>query len=378
MERNYAIDYFKFFAILCVVCIHTAPFSETMFWGIDGNDINFVINTFARFGVPFFFIVSGFLFGQKLMNSNTNTVYFGKYIMKIIKLFSYWSLFYIAYGLVLTILQAFEKGINIKIEIYNYLSNLVGLKSIITLVLYGIGGPASFHLWYLAALIWCILTIFIFIKLNKLKTLLYLSLCLNIIGLCGQTYSGLFNLEFLDFIIPTTDALFFGLFYTTFGTYFALNYERLRHKIIKVKTTLLVVLFFIFSLTQICERLIAEIFWEEKIRATDYYLSTIFITICLFLFVLKNGHIGKTSKISKVGKNAVGIYVSHTLFINLTYLVFSKWDIQIREYFIFHLLFTPIIFVIAYLFYNLLQIIKSTIVMKFYKNRAPLSETGRV
>jgi len=63
MERNYAIDYFKFFAIFFIVCIHTTPFRGSELWGFDGNSINGIINTFARFGVPFFFVSSGFLFG---------------------------------------------------------------------------------------------------------------------------------------------------------------------------------------------------------------------------------------------------------------------------------------------------------------------------
>jgi surface polysaccharide O-acyltransferase-like enzyme len=117
MERNYAIDYFKFWAILFVVCIHTSPFSGAMVLGIDGKYINFLIDTFSRFGVPFFFVVSGFLFGQKFLYSVNTKEYFNKYIIKIVKLFIYWFLFYVMYGLVLSIVKAVVNGLSIKLEI---------------------------------------------------------------------------------------------------------------------------------------------------------------------------------------------------------------------------------------------------------------------
>ncbi|WP_158290503.1 acyltransferase family protein [Halobacillus salinus] len=82
MERNYAIDYFKFWAIFFVVCIHTSPFSGVNILGVEGHYLNLLIKTFARFGVPFFFVVSGFLFGQKILTSNNTGDYFNKYFLR--------------------------------------------------------------------------------------------------------------------------------------------------------------------------------------------------------------------------------------------------------------------------------------------------------
>jgi surface polysaccharide O-acyltransferase-like enzyme len=377
MERNYAIDYLKCLAIFFIVCIHTAPFEGGVFGGINGSDINFIINTFARFGVPFFFVASGFLFAQKLLTLTDTTTYFKKYMKKLVKLFIYWSLFYICYGIGLSVLMAIVTGTNIQTEVLHYLSGFVGVNPSIIFILYGtVGGPGSYHLWYLVALIWSILAVYIFMKINKLKVLLSFSLCLNIIGLFGQIYSGLFSLEILNVNIPTRDALFFGLFYTSLGSFCALHYDWIKQKMIKVNTSLLVVLFFVFSLVQICERSIASKYWEEEIIAVDYYLSTIFLTVCLFLFVLKNGHIGKNSVLSKIGKNAVGIYVSHTLFISLVLLSFEYLEIDIKEFFIFHLLFTPLVFMLANLYYFILQLVKQKVRMLLNKKKA-LRELNR-
>ncbi|SES80328.1 Surface polysaccharide O-acyltransferase, integral membrane enzyme [Salinibacillus kushneri] len=367
MERNYAIDYFKFFAMFFIVCIHTSPFDGSTFLGINGAHISFLIDTFARFGVPFFFMVSGYLLGQKLLTTNNNKVYFRKYLKKLVKLFLYWYLFYVLYGLAITVLKAVVNGVNIKTEVLSYLTSYFGIEETIRFILYGDGAPSSYQLWYLPALIWCVLIVYVFAKLNKLNILLCISLCLNIIGLFGQTYSGIYNLVIFDVNVPTRDGLFFGLLYTTLGCSFAYHYNWIKQKLSHIKSLTLIILFLIFSLTQLIERRIAIVYWPDEIRGEDFYVSTIFLSIVLFLFVMKNNYIGRNSVLSKIGKNAVGIYVSHTVFINLTNLFFDYLDINIREYFIFHLLFTPLVFITAYLFYNTLQIIKQK-VRVYFKN----------
>lgn len=359
MERNYAIDYYKFYAIFFVVCIHTLPFNGIDILGVDGKYINFIINTFGRVSVPFFFVVSGFLFGQKIITYNNNPKrYFKKYILNLAKLFVSWYLFYFIFDSIIIILRAIVKGLNIKVALINYLNSELKLS-----VLYYGGGVTSHHLWYLIALIWSIFILFIFIRVKKLKFLLLVSLCLNIVGLFGQTYSGIFYLP-----IQTRDAVFFGLFYTTLGCYFAFNYDWLKQKIMRIRSIFIVVLFVLFSITQVLERLITVLIWNGEKGGVDYYISTIPITISLFLIVIKNGNLGKNSTLSKIGKNAVGIYLSHTLFISLTLLGFSFLGIEdVRKYGIFHLIFTPIVFFSAFSFCLMLQIIKKDVGGLFHK-----------
>ncbi|WP_430871731.1 acyltransferase family protein, partial [Escherichia coli] len=57
MQRNYAIDFIKFFAILAVVIIHTFPSNDQLGY--------FVLDNLSRFAVPFFFVASGYLFSLK-------------------------------------------------------------------------------------------------------------------------------------------------------------------------------------------------------------------------------------------------------------------------------------------------------------------------
>lgn len=361
MDRIYSIDYFKFWAMFFIVCIHTAPFYGSEVFGVDGRSVNFLINTFSRFAVPFFFVSAGFLFVQKILslNNNNNNKYFKKYFAKLFKIFISWYLFYLFYDFLKLALSK---------KLLEYFSSFPGIniEKILFFLFYGGGGGvASYHLWYLSALIWSILIVYIFIKKGKLNLLLYISLILNIIGLLGQTYSMILDFKIFNYSIQTRDTVFFGLFYTTLGSWIALNYDLIKVKIKPLKSYLFIILFLIFSFIQLLERTIAQFFWDTQIKSVDFYFSTIFLSISLFLFVIKNNQIGQNSFMSKIGSNSVGIYVLHTFFVDVTFIIFSMIEVNVKEYPIFHLIFTPLVFAISYFCYSLLQKIKLKIKSNF-------------
>ena len=188
---------------------------------------------------------------------------------------------------------------------------------------------------------------------------------LNIIGLLGQTYSMILDFKIFNYSIQTRDTVFFGLFYTTLGSWIALNYDLIKVKIKPLKSYLFIILFLIFSFIQLLERTIAQFFWDTQIKSVDFYFSTIFLSISLFLFVIKNNQIGQNSFMSKIGSNSVGIYVLHTFFVDVTFIIFSMIEVNVKEYPIFHLIFTPLVFAISYFCYSLLQKIKLKIKSNF-------------
>ncbi|NOU95117.1 acyltransferase family protein [Paenibacillus sp. LMG 31456] len=362
MERNYSIDFVKFFAIFFVVTIHTKPFSNTNILGTNDLYIDFTLNTFARFAVPFFFLIAGYLFGQKVKQSDKKFNYFKKYILKLIKLYIYWQLFYLLYDLLLKSLVSIVKGLNIKSELLNYISSLNYVK----LLYYGEGTSGS-HLWYLISLIWCVLVLFLFYKMNKINHLLILSLILYLIGLFGQSYSGIFNLS-----IQTRDAIFFGLFYTTFGFFFAYRADSLL-VLIKWKPITYGYLFFAFSFLQIIERALLVKFFKGNLG--DYFLSTILLTISLFFLVLSNSQIGKNSSIVKIGENSVGIYVIHVFFINITNLSIGLLNIEfMTKTIVWQLLGTPMVTLVSYIAYNQIQFIKHFLLLD--KNQSKISRNS--
>jgi fucose 4-O-acetylase-like acetyltransferase len=338
VRRNYAIDYFKFFLIYFVICLHTFLIIGGE---IEGKLPNLLINLFPRFVIPFFFVSSGYFFEKKLNSCNSPVEYFKNYVIKLIKLFTFWFIFYFIYDCLIRVVLSIYMGVKIKKVLLEYFHSALSFN-----VLYYGSGVTSFHLWFLSALIWSIVILFIFIKIKKLNILLVLSLILNIIGLFGQTYSGVVHLH-----IQTTDAVFFGLFYTTLGYYVAQNYDLFKYKVNLVRTKVLISLSLFFCGVQIIEKLITVNLWNGTEGGVDYYLSTIPLTICLFLIVIKHSQFGRSSIISKIGRNSVGIYVTHMLFISLIDLTINYFELNFLEKSsVFYLLTTIGVFFISHIF----------------------------
>ncbi|MBA2875541.1 acyltransferase [Thermaerobacillus caldiproteolyticus] len=353
MERNYSIDFIKFFAIFAVVSIHTAPFLHYKNEFIEGENIGFIINVFARFGVPYFFAASGYLLGKKIkITKNKNSFsYIKHYLLKIVKLLISWTIIYFLYDLLILVITSYLNGLHIKSEVIHYLNSAFTLRRLY----YGMTYGTSFHLWFLMALMWCIVILYFFIKINKIHLLLVFSVILNFIGLFGQSYSSIFNVP-----LQTRDALFFGLFYVTLGYYLSKKYEA---QTLRVSPTLLFILFILFTLFQLVEAYVLV----KRFGGPwgNYYIFTIPSTICLILMVINYQSLGKGTFISKVGQSSFGIYVIHPLIISLTYHALIFLEIEyITRTLIWNLLYSPILFVLSYFLYHLLQYLKAIIYNK--------------
>ncbi|SFX06096.1 Acyltransferase family protein [Thermoactinomyces sp. DSM 45891] len=122
MERNYSIDFLKFFAIIAVVVIHTNPFQKVEdLFGFNGYYSDFALDSFSRFAVPFFFLVSGYLFSRKVINLKYKgqVTYYKKYIYKIGKLLFTWTAFYLILEVILNIWSNLAEGIYWRKDIFS-------------------------------------------------------------------------------------------------------------------------------------------------------------------------------------------------------------------------------------------------------------------
>jgi surface polysaccharide O-acyltransferase-like enzyme len=334
MERNYAIDLIKFFAIVAVVIIHTFP---------SDNQLGFfILDNFSRFAVPFFFAASGYLFGLKVINNRKSVIYFKRYLLKIVKIYLSWLLIYFCYD----VLRIFIGAGNDKQELSKYFEELTPVN----LLYYG-QGTSGYQLWFVVSLAWSIALIYLFFRLKKIPLLLILGLCLNIVGLFGQSYAIFFEIP-----VSTRDALFIGLFYTTVGLWFAcaLPFQKSR----KLNKKGYFYLFCFFSALQAFEG-----YWLEKVLAAElgeYFLSTIFLTVFLFLFTFNNPQLGKGLLITKIGGNALGIYAIHVLFIDLIDSLLNSFGLEhVSQNFIWNMIDAFLVFTLSYLTYYFLQYIKT-------------------
>lgn len=336
MERNYAIDFIKFFAILAVVVIHTFPSNDQVGY--------FILDNISRFAVPFFFAASGYLFSLKVNSHPQSFSYFRRYITKILKIYFSWLIFYFVYD----VLKIYISQGNNEAELSKYIDGLTPLN----LLYYG-QGTSGYQLWFVISLVWSIGILYFFYRFNKVPLLLIISLCFNLLGLFGQSYSIFDELP----VSTTRAALYVSLVYTAAGFWLASIKPPGR-----INSKLYTYLFCIFTLLQILEG-----HWLEKgldAKHGEYFLSTIFLTVFLFLFALSKPELGKGRFMTKIGANSLGIYAIHVFFIDVIDLFFEKIGLeQGSQNLLLNLVDAFLVFTLSYISYQLLQKLK-TLVLK--------------
>lgn len=363
MERNYSIDFIKFFAIFAVVAIHSGTLSGIQLGTINGDDVDFVIDAFARFAVPFFFVASGYLFVQKMKNiEEKNNIqgqtksqatkqqlsYFKRYTIKLTKLYFAWFIFYFLFELGIKFIETEKTTEALKPMFTDFVASF----HLWDIFYYGADSPQH-HLWFLLALIWSVFILFIFVKIKLLPLLLVLSLGLNIYGLFGQSYSA-----FYEVTVNTRDALFFGLFYITLGGMIGAHAQQVKAVARKIPEFAYIGLLIILSLAQVFEGFVTLKIFDGG--AENYYVATIPLIIVLFMMIMKHSQIGKNTLVSKIGSNSVGIYVAHVFIMKLIPILLQRFDLAyIQETLTWKLAFTPMVFILAYIMYTAIQMIKN-------------------
>lgn len=154
-----SINYMKLVCAFLVIAIHTHPFQDI------NNLLHYSFSeVLVRIAVPFFFVSSGYFYIKSKCN-------FKKYIKRLLITYISWSIIYL-------VLQIYNT-INIHGNI------MTTLKSFIKeFFIYG----SYYHLWYMIALLLCIIITTVFYKIKRMKLLYILSIILYIIGVIGGAY----------------------------------------------------------------------------------------------------------------------------------------------------------------------------------------------
>lgn len=154
------LDLTKFIMAIIVVAIHTHPLE-----GCDNQYILFIYSFINNLAVPFFFITSGFLLGNKLSKNekNLNNIYKGN-IYKYVKLYLIWTIAYLPLALIPYITNNYTLGQSVT----DYFSNLVFLGH----------NYNSWILWYLLSTIYSLCVIYFIQKKNpSRKKLVIICVC---------------------------------------------------------------------------------------------------------------------------------------------------------------------------------------------------------
>lgn len=295
MERIDSLDTLKGLALLAVVFIHIrGSFLTTQ--GIENGFFDLILFSVSRFGVPIFFLISGFLLKKKFKERGEE-----KYVEKYVKkLFSYYVMatgLYFVLQAALMIVEA-NTGVTLPRDI-SMESSL--FKAIYNLIYTGTAVRGS--LWFFPALIISTVMIYLSEKADKFNILLGLSIILHIMGILSNTYS------VVDSSLPVRDALFFGLVFTSIG--FKLGEKSLQS--ISDYSSRIAVVSGVFLILNILENLLLVKFTGTSFIFQDYSFFTLPLAVSIFLLGLSNPSLGSDTRLNLYGRYTLLGYIFHQI-----------------------------------------------------------------
>lgn len=285
MTRNYGLDLLKTICAFLVICIH-APFPD-----LAGD----ILTPIARIAVPLFFMITGYYYSHTKERQKEK-----KQIIKIFKLFASANILYIFWSFV----KAFISGESVTA----FISNTFSVKSILQFMLFN-ESPFSGHLWYLGAILYVLVIIFLFEKKWSRQKLYPLIPVLLLMDLALGKYSLLLFGQSVPFVF-IRNFICVGLPYFLIG-------DMLKTRNIRMKPAKSALLSLVFVITTLAERFILGYFNVNATR--DHYISTTLLAVSLFLLALHfsgkpNNRIHES--LCHTGANlSSGIYILHPIFI---------------------------------------------------------------
>lgn len=296
--RIYSIDSMRIIAMVFIVMIHTDPFRGV---GVYGNVVNFVIDTAARFAVPFFFVTAGYFFALKITERDP-TRYLVRRIATISSFYAFGLLLSVPVFLARTAVRASVDGRSV---VSTVVARSVEFASPLELLYYG--DSVSEILWFLPALAFSLVLIYAFVEVGADGYVLPVALVFHVVGLLGASYTMVVDVAF-----PTRDALFFGFFYTALGYHiYSSDWQpRADRSERYLFATLL------FGALHLGERyvlgyVLAGETFQQGVYTASYTITTALLTLGLFAFLLSKPDLGGSTALPTWGQYAVGIYVVH-------------------------------------------------------------------
>lgn len=292
MDRIHSLDVLKGIALFFVVIVHAKPYRGMEFF--DG--LSFVLVNTARFAVPVFFLISGYLLSLKLKNSSGRK-YVSRYLGRLFYMYVGATLVFLALNLILANLSELISPEVINEVIKLDIKGLSGFFSLIYL-----GDAVSYHLWFLPALMISIAIVYLFSKIDRIQFLVFGAGLLHVIGILSNAYS------IIGFSVPRVDAVFFGLFFTVTGFY--LEGSDLKNRITDRSK---LYLFLMFVLLHLVERALISIYFPaaRSFYIIDYSFFTAPMAVVIFLYAISNPDFLKTSRLKLYGGNSFWGYVLH-------------------------------------------------------------------
>lgn len=188
------LDYFRIFAALLVIAIHTSPLTS-----INGELDFFFTRILARIAVPFFFMVSGqFVLGEVFEDKTGTGRKVGRSLKKLILLY---------FGVILLYLP---------LGIYAGHYDNLSVANVLKMLFFD---GTFYHLWYFPACILGMAIVWLGSRILPFSAMLGISAVLYLFGLMGDSYFGL--TEQIPALASIYEKFFEISSYTRNGIFFA-------------------------------------------------------------------------------------------------------------------------------------------------------------
>ena len=323
MNRIQSIDTIRLIAIFAVIAIHTTPFQQYHQSSNEFFKVIFVIvNQLSRFAVPFFFVISGYLWGLKIRNGDDPILITTKTSKKLLFIFIVWCIIYI---LPYDFISLYRFGILGEIKV-SYLNLLALFSHPINLIMQGTRG----HLWFLIGLLFSLWISSLFIKHKKSTiALLCFSLLLYIIAVLAKAYVNTpigINLEVNGYVFNMRNGPFFGTIFFVTGYIFSA---------ITITTKWFFYGLLIFTCGCILHLSEVYVLWKyfNTSPLQDFVFGTYFMGIGVAMVSLSNHKVLSINALSKLGQVTLGVYLIHLIYVDILkhadfYLSSFLWEIS--------------------------------------------------
>lgn len=339
VRRIYSFDTIRSIAIVFIVIIHTDPFRTV---GLTGNAINFTIDTIARFAVPLFFLIAGYLFSMNIRRKTSG--YARAYLKRVAAAYIFGVVLLLPIRLLLRSGRAMLGNDPVEPQLISEIFYLFNPTSFLYY-----GDSVGSHLWFLPALGYSILLIYLAQRNGQIFYLLIAATVFHGIGIAAGAYSVVTGFSF-----PVRDALFFSLFYTTTGYWL----ERQSDTLQAINSHRILSLVAVFGLFHLVERFFIGYILgsasgplSKSVYVADYSILTPFFAISLFLFALSTPTLGEGTCLRRLGVLTIGIYILHVPVLQLIRIaasVTSKFTPYApSETLVWHFLLTPTVYVLT-------------------------------
>lgn len=300
-KQNNSLNFLKGLACLAIVWMHTN----------SGGTVNQVIVCMARFGIPIFFMVSGYFTYKEKKVDYTKVL--AKKIIHILKLIVIATLVYVIWQWVVDPLIKTGHVPNVLNSMERSASSLNAFNILVLNI-----NPFCGILWFLNALLYCYLIWLIIAKVKDKRVIYILAIAILFIGIFtrafiqhNHTIPEEININYFR------NWFFMGLPFFTIG-YLIHDYQE---RIVKIfKPQYMVVAPIIGMAMSFAERIVVPL---------EVFVGTVIVSVALFIFAVEKPDLIKIPIINRVGKRfCFFIYIAHIIVRDIVLAVLDKAGIN--------------------------------------------------